>query len=105
MTIEEFYIAGQNNILSVLLNKIRIEKGIEMWLVTDEYTSNIELIRLEYHHLIEEEWEQGRMIWLRKFLGRKKIFVTDTFGGYAESKARKNLETEYETLKRRAKNG
>ena len=61
-----------------------------------KYMETGKLIREEYSHLSDEQWAEGRIKFINKFLGRKQIFQTAWGLDHFERKAFGNLTTELE---------
>ncbi|KDR71475.1 hypothetical protein GALMADRAFT_787152 [Galerina marginata CBS 339.88] len=62
------------------------------------YARYAEEIRKEYGHMELPDYRTGRVRVLRSFLGRERLFFSDTFHETREQKARENLEREISTL-------
>ena len=67
---------------------------------TERYLIGSQLVRDEYiFHLKDEgKYRHGRIEWLKKFLSRPTIFVSEYATDEMESNARKNLEAELKHL-------
>ena len=57
-----------------------------------------EAVRREYGFLGEREWRAGRLVVLRGFLARPRIFLTDGFSARCEQAARRNLARAIDAL-------
>lgn len=63
-----------------------------------DYEAYSKAVRAEYRYLDEEEWTTGRALVLRSFLDRNAIYATRTGAALWEEAARRNLQTELESL-------
>ena len=68
----------------------------------DTYQVYARAVRVEYGHLDEREWQQGRAVVLRRLLAREPLFATATMRERGEARARRNIADELERLERRA---
>ncbi|CZR63146.1 uncharacterized protein PAC_13043 [Phialocephala subalpina] len=64
-----------------------------------EYRLYSSQIREEYRHFGEQEYAEGRVAVLEKFLGRERLFFTDEFYEKFEERARRNLQFEIKELR------
>jgi predicted metal-dependent HD superfamily phosphohydrolase len=64
----------------------------------DRYLAYSQAIRQEYSYLSDRDYQQGRKQVLTQFLARERIYYTDYFYQKLESTARKNLQTEINSL-------
>ncbi|MEM9509882.1 MAG: hypothetical protein AAGA16_19730 [Cyanobacteria bacterium P01_E01_bin.35] len=64
----------------------------------DKYLAYSQAIRQEYSHLSDRDYQVGRKQILTQFLARDRIYYTDYFYQQLESNARKNLQTEINSL-------
>ena len=55
-------------------------------------------IRSEYHHLVDDEWRQGRSDVLRSFVERSSIYATESGRNEWEERARANIAAELALL-------
>lgn len=60
-----------------------------------DYDANTNKIRREFAHYSDEAWAYGRRRFIIRFLGREKIFQTESMHTWFESAARSNLEREH----------
>jgi predicted metal-dependent HD superfamily phosphohydrolase len=60
------------------------------------YTQYVQAVRLEYAHLDDASWREGRRAWVQRFLARPRIYWTERFYLEGETLARQNLQTECE---------
>lgn len=65
----------------------------------DKYLAYSQAIRQEFSKVSDRDYQVGRTKVLTQFLDRDRIYYTDYFGDRLESQARKNLNTEIDTLK------
>lgn len=65
---------------------------------SSEYNAYAQAIRQEYFWMSEVEYRAGRRQVLQGFLGREKIYFTDSMFTILENKARKNLQEEIASL-------
>jgi len=63
-----------------------------------DYEAYSKAVRAEYRHLDDEEWTTGRARVLRSFLDRNAIYATRAGGTRWEQAARRNLQTELDSL-------
>lgn len=64
--------------------------------VYDRYAANV---RLEYSHIANHAFREGRADFIAKFLERKRIYMTDAVRDEFEEAARKNLKRELARLR------
>jgi predicted metal-dependent HD superfamily phosphohydrolase len=67
---------------------------------TQDYFTYGALIRQEYAHVSEDNWQTGRGNFITSFLARPAIFHTDTGRNEREDQARENLAAELNTFTR-----
>jgi predicted metal-dependent HD superfamily phosphohydrolase len=63
------------------------------------YQAYVNGIRAEYAHVDDASWREGRSAVLRHFLGRPRLFTTDSMCQAREHRARANIEAELATLR------
>ena len=68
--------------------------------LASNYEVNGRKVRLEFSHLTDEEYKQGRIMFLRHMLSKIELFYTDPFIPY-ENVARKNIADELKILESR----
>lgn len=62
------------------------------------YFDNSRAIRKEFHMVSDQQWREGRVAWLEKFLDRQDIYHTPHGRMHWELKARSNMWEELEYL-------
>ena len=74
---------------------------LDLWDLSDKdrFDANNPLIRAEFAHLSEHQWLTGRAAWLRSFLDRKTIFVSEYATDKMEHDARMNLSYDLGVVK------
>ncbi|XP_037903750.1 uncharacterized protein LOC119647064 [Hermetia illucens] len=73
---------------------------IVLGLPEDEYKNYTQLVRKEYSHLSDVSYKSMRLKILQTFLTIPTIYATDTFREKFEEKARFNIKSEIEDLKK-----
>lgn len=64
----------------------------------NKYLAYSQAIRKEYSHLSDRDYQKGRKQILTQFLARKRIYHTDYFYKRLEFSAKRNLQTEINSL-------
>ncbi len=65
----------------------------------DDYSAYVANVRAEYAHVDDDAWTAGRSDVVAAFIGRTRIYSTDTGHARWESSARANLEAEITRLR------
>lgn len=66
---------------------------------TGDYFKNGDAFRLEFYHLTNEEWNEGRIDFLEYMLNKKPLFHTGMINKYYEANAHYNLTKELSLIK------
>jgi predicted metal-dependent HD superfamily phosphohydrolase len=64
-----------------------------------DYAAYVQGVRVEYHHVSDEQWHTGRAVVLQRFLDADPLFHTDLMRQLRETRAKANLATELATLR------
>lgn len=96
-TVESIILATQDHVPRLQVSREVID--LDLWeLATEDFQTNAPLIRMEFEHLSEEQWREGRVKWIRSMLGRERIFVSEHATEEMEAAARRNLTLALEQL-------
>eukprot|EP01102_Stenamoeba_stenopodia_P004932 TRINITY_DN15437_c0_g1_i1.p1 TRINITY_DN15437_c0_g1~~TRINITY_DN15437_c0_g1_i1.p1 ORF type:complete len:265 (-),score=74.90 TRINITY_DN15437_c0_g1_i1:93-887(-) len=63
-----------------------------------EYNDYAANVRLEYSHLSDQDFQKGRLEVLKGFAASSRLFFTDPFHRFYESKAKENIAREIKSL-------
>lgn len=80
------------------LGKVIIDADLA-GLASGQYEANSKKLRREFYSFSDQEWQNGRVAWLEKFLARPTIYLTDYGKKNWEVSARFNMVLELNYLK------
>lgn len=80
------------------LGKVIIDADLT-GLASHRYEANSKKLRREFYTFNDQEWQNGRVAWLEKFLARPTIYLTDYGKKNWETDARFNMVLELNYLK------
>jgi predicted metal-dependent HD superfamily phosphohydrolase len=65
-----------------------------------EFDRNTQMLRREYLHLSERQWQEGQIDFLRRFFEAPRIYASPTLEAVFEAPARRNLEQQLAFFRR-----